>query len=244
MSMGEGANVEINVKTNSDAAQRKLDATNKKVKQIEESSKKGSAGLKDLIKAGVIGGAVGGVVAGAVQNNPVISGVMDLLGNVVGAAILPLVMELLPLIKALTPLIDSLVSMLVPVLKDIIAVITPFLPSKPDPKLSANENAVKGAVQATVTATAAGAAIGGYAGGPYGAAVGGGIGFAATAPAATYLTMGAIMSDTSQVPNGQQAPSFPPGTIFAPNTDSHRFQNVDMTPTTKIDAAKFAIRTG
>lgn len=74
---------------------------------------KGSKG--SLAKGGVIG-AVAGAVVGMVGGNDAFSAIIELLLNILAAAILPLLVAMLPLFEALSPIVESLVTGLVPLL--------------------------------------------------------------------------------------------------------------------------------
>lgn len=125
----------------------RLDNLEKRLGRAQEKAKKGGKSAGSAFFGGFAGGAAGVVAGGAMQTGPV-NAVTDLLMNVLGAALLPLMQGLLPLLKQLG-----------------------------DASVQFGDWASKHP-QATKTAaeTAAGAYLGGKVAGPEGAVIGGAIG--------------------------------------------------------------------
>lgn len=85
---------------------RELDETERDAKR------KGRA--RGAAIAGGIAGAVAGAAVGAATQNAAVQGILDLILNILAAAILPLLVSMLPLIQEVTPLLMDLSETLAP----------------------------------------------------------------------------------------------------------------------------------
>ncbi len=156
--------VETRIIVDDSEVKRKFDAFESRIKTLEgttaQSGKKagtsffgglfgGSAGSDAKANAagkkasgafmgGLIGGAVGFAV-GALSNNAAVNATLDLLVNILAAAILPVLVALLPLIIALTPILVALGEAVAKLVTWIIKLLgvaagegnVPFLPNQP-----------------------------------------------------------------------------------------------------------------
>lgn len=100
--------VRVRIRVDDSDVKRKTDDTERAMDKL---AKKGG-GFKAPFLGGLIGGAVGTVVGGAEQT--VLSPILELLMNVLAAALLPLVVALLPLVQALTPILMDLSKLIAP----------------------------------------------------------------------------------------------------------------------------------
>lgn len=147
--MVEAEGVEVKFTADDKDVNARLDNLERRLGRAQEKAKKGGKAAGAAFFGGFAGGAMGVVSSGVEQTGPV-SAIMDLLMNVLGAAILPIIQSMLPLLKGLA---------------DGAKAVTDGL------------NAVGGNVALNA---AGGAAIGGYVAGPPGAVGGAAIAATAT----------------------------------------------------------------
>lgn len=133
MADSEGIWSEIRIdESDFDTKMRKID---RDLEKTQQKAKRG-AGRGSVIAAGVAGAVAGGLVGAAAGSSPV-QGILDVLLNIVAAALLPLLVATLPLIQSLTPVLLGLSDTLAPAIQFLSTKVADFI----------------GAVQSRITVT-------------------------------------------------------------------------------------------
>lgn len=92
---------------------RKMRGIDRRLEKAEGDAKKSARRRGTLMAAGVAG-AVAGVVGGAVSQSSPVNSLLQVLLNVVAAALLPILVAMMPLIQTITPLLIKLSETLAP----------------------------------------------------------------------------------------------------------------------------------
>lgn len=97
---------------------KKLGKTQQRLEKTEREAKNASRGRGSLIAAGVAG-AVAGAVGSAVAGSSPVQGILDLILNIVAAAILPIMVAMLPLVEAAVPALIEISTAIAPTVQKI-----------------------------------------------------------------------------------------------------------------------------